>query len=104
MGPLAEYFKPVVTNLGFKMDSNFKLNTQIRATVKYSFYHLRRLAKVRPILSRPHFETVIHAFISSRLDHSNALYFGVSQLLLSRLQVVQKAVALLLTELAKEST
>uniref|UniRef100_A0A669DR24 Reverse transcriptase domain-containing protein n=1 Tax=Oreochromis niloticus TaxID=8128 RepID=A0A669DR24_ORENI len=101
LGPLAEYFKSVVTNLGFKMDSDFKLDSQIRATVKSSFYHLRRLAKIRPILSRPHLETVIHAFISCRLDYCNALYCGVSQHLLSRLQLVQNSAARLLTKTRK---
>uniref|UniRef100_A0A3Q3BY54 Reverse transcriptase domain-containing protein n=1 Tax=Haplochromis burtoni TaxID=8153 RepID=A0A3Q3BY54_HAPBU len=97
LGPLEVYFKPVVTDLGFKLDSDFKLDNQIRAVVKSSFYHLRRLARVKSFLSRQHLETVIHAFISSRLDYCNALYVGVRQSLLSRLQLVQNAAARLLT-------
>jgi len=31
LGPLTTYFKPTVTNLGFKLDSDFKLDSQIRA-------------------------------------------------------------------------
>jgi len=42
-------------------------------------------------------ESVMHAFISSRLDYCNALYLGVSQSLLSRLQLVQNAAARMLT-------
>uniref|UniRef100_A0A3B3WL78 Reverse transcriptase domain-containing protein n=1 Tax=Poecilia mexicana TaxID=48701 RepID=A0A3B3WL78_9TELE len=57
LGPLEEYFKPVITDLGFKVDSDFKLDSQIRAVVKSSFYHLRRLASVKSFLSRQHFET-----------------------------------------------
>lgn len=41
LGSLEVYFKPVVTDLGFKLDSDFKLDNQIRAVVKSSFYHLR---------------------------------------------------------------
>ena len=86
--------KPSVSNLGFKMDSDIKLDQQIGATVnKSSFFHLRQLAKVKPILAQKHFETVIHAFITSRLDYCNALYFGVSQSSLTRLQLVQNAAA-----------
>ncbi len=73
LGPLALYVKPTVSNLGFKMDSDFKLDRQIGAVVKSSFFHLLLLAKVKPILARQHFETVIHAFITSRLDYCNAL-------------------------------
>ena len=39
----------------------------------------------------------IHALISSRLDYCNALYVGVSQTSLSRLQLVQNAAARLLS-------
>ncbi len=42
-------------------------------------------------------ESVIHAFISSRLDYCNGLYLGVSQSLFSHLQLVQNAAARLLT-------
>uniref|UniRef100_A0A3P9BFF7 Reverse transcriptase domain-containing protein n=1 Tax=Maylandia zebra TaxID=106582 RepID=A0A3P9BFF7_9CICH len=97
LGSLEVYFKSVVTDLGFKLDSDFKLDNQIRAVVKSSFYHLRRLARLKSFLSRQHLETVIHAFISSRLDYCNSLYVGVSQSLLSRLQLVQNAAARLLT-------
>lgn len=61
------------------MDSNFKLDCQIGAVVNTIFFHLRHLAKVKPILSRQHFEVVIHAFIRSYLDECNAHYFGVSR-------------------------
>lgn len=100
-GPLALYVKPTVSNLGFKMDSDFKLDRKIGAVVKSSFFHLRQLAKVKPILERQHFETVILAFITSRLDYCNALYFGVSQSSLARLQLVQNAAACLLTGACK---
>lgn len=60
--------KPTIKSLHFKMDSNFKLEGQIGAVVKTIFFHLRHLAKVIPILSRQHFEVVIHAFIRSYLD------------------------------------
>ncbi|TKS65252.1 RNA-directed DNA polymerase from mobile element jockey [Collichthys lucidus] len=97
LGPLVPYRKQTITNLGFKMDSDFKLDRQISAIVKSSFFHLRQLAKVKPFLAQKHFETVIHAFITSRLDYCNALYLGVSQSSLARLQLVQNAAARLLT-------
>ena len=65
--------------------------------VKTSFYHLRILAKTKPYLSTGDLERVIHAFISTRLDYCNALYAGLDQSSLSRLQLVQNAAARLLT-------
>jgi len=59
LGPLILHVRPTVTNLGFKMDSDFKLDRQIGTVVKSSFFHLRQLAKVKPILLRQHSESVI---------------------------------------------
>ena len=97
LGPLTHYVRPVVCNLGFKIDSEFKLEHQVRAVVKTSFFQLRRLAEVKPFLSLKNFEIVIHAFITSRLDYCNSLYLGANQSTLSRLQLVQNAAARLLT-------
>lgn len=52
---------------------------------------------MKPFLSFKDFERVIHAFITTRLDYCNALYIGVNQASLSRLQMVQNAAARLLT-------
>lgn len=97
LGPLELFVKPTITNLGVKMDSDLKMDKQINAVVGKSFAQLRKLAKVKPFLTRSVFETVIHAFMTSRLDYCNALYTGVSQALISRLQLVQNAAARLLT-------
>ncbi len=76
LGALAQYIKPTITNLGVKIDSDLKLDSQIRAVVKSSFFQLRQLAKIKPYLPRQHFETVIHAFVTTRLDYCNALCGG----------------------------
>ena len=98
---LQPYVKSVITNLGVKMDCDFKMEKQINSVVKASFFQLRLLTKLKPFLSLTDFETVIHAFITTRLDYCNALYVGVSQASLSRLQLVQNSAARLLTETRK---
>ena len=42
-------------------------------------------------------EKIIHAFITARLNYCNALYIGVSQSSMSRLQYVQNTAARFLT-------
>ena len=86
-----------VRNLGVTFDSHLKFDKQISNVVRTSFFQLRLLAKVKIFLSRHDLEKAIHALISSRLDYCNALYVGVSQSSLSRLQLVQNAAARLLT-------
>lgn len=56
--------------------------------VKSSFFQLKQVAKIEKLL-KDHFETVIHAFITT-LDWITATYVGVSQSFLPRLQLVQK--------------
>lgn len=79
------------------MDPQLKLESQICSVVRTSFFHLRQLAKIKHFLARQQFETVIHAFVTTRLDYCNALYFGVSHSSIARLQLVQNAAARLLT-------
>ena len=47
LDPLAQHIKPLITNLGVKMDVDLKLDSQIRVVVRSSFYHLRQLAKIK---------------------------------------------------------
>uniref|UniRef100_A0A3B3HT18 Reverse transcriptase domain-containing protein n=1 Tax=Oryzias latipes TaxID=8090 RepID=A0A3B3HT18_ORYLA len=102
LGVLNDHLKQTATSLGVKLDSNLTFNAHINLVVKSSFFHLRQLAKVKPLLSRHDFEILIHAFISTRLDYCNALYVGLSQKLLARLQLVQNAAARLLTGTRKQ--
>jgi len=67
------------------------------SVVKSSFFQLRYIAKVKQFLCQRDLETVIHAFITSRLDYCNSLYRGLPQSTINRLQVVQNAAARLLT-------
>lgn len=79
------------------MDPNLKFAQQISGVIKSSFFYLRQLGKVKLILSRDHSETMIHAFVITRLNYCNALYAGLSENALSQLQVIPNAAARLLT-------
>lgn len=74
-----------------------KHDKQINAVVRTSYFHLRQLSKIKYALSLHHFEILIHAFVTTRLDYCNALQIGISQSLLTHLQMVQHAAARLLT-------
>lgn len=86
-----------VRNLGVIFDKELCFDRQVNAVVKSSFYQLRKLSKLKSILSRKDLESVVHAFISTRLDYCNALYLGLNAPLIACLQYVQNAAARLLT-------
>lgn len=58
---------------------SLKFDKQISAVIKFCFYQLHLLIKVKPFLSRKNLETAIHAFVTSRLDYCNSLHIGISQ-------------------------
>ncbi len=90
-----------IRNLGVIFDSPLMFDHQIKCVVKCCFFQLRTIAKMKSFLSVADLEIVIHAVISSRLDYCNALYLGLSQSLISKLQLVQNAAARLLTRTKK---
>lgn len=84
-------------NLGVEFDSELTLSAQVNAVCRSSYYHLRQLRPVARSLTTDAAGTLIHAFISSRLDYCNSLYYGITNRLLQRLQCVQNAAARVLT-------
>ncbi len=99
-GPPGSYIRPFIRNLGRILDSAFKFDKQISSAAK-SFFQLRLLAKIKPYLSYKDFERVIHASITTPLDHCNSLYVSLEQSSLHQLQLAQNAAAQLLTRTRK---
>lgn len=90
--------KTQVKNLGVMLDCRIKCDKQINSVVRTSFC---LLAKVKPFLNRQDLEKPIPAFINSRLDYYNALYVGLTQSSIGRLQLVQNAAARFLTSTSR---
>lgn len=86
--PSERLAKSEVTNLGFKIDADLKLDSQMQSVVRSSFCHLRQLAKTKAFLTKKPFETMNHAFTTTQLNYCNGLYCGVSQLSFAQLQLV----------------
>lgn len=86
-----------VKNLGVIIDSTLSFQSHINSLAKSAFFHLRRIAQLRPFISTKDAETVIHAFVSSRLDYCNALFIGLPVSSITRLQYIQNSAARLLT-------
>lgn len=89
--------KPTITNLGVILDRELRMDSHISQVVRSCFFQLRRLSKLKPILTKRDLHTVIHAFVISRLDYANSLFYGSTTAATARLQLVQNAAARLLT-------
>ena len=73
------------------------MDVQINNVCKTAFFHLRNIAKIRKFLSYRQCEVLIHAFISSKLNHCNVLLSGLQISQVKRLQHVQNPAARPLT-------
>ena len=83
-------------NLGVVFDDSLALDNHIEHMCKSCFLQLRYLSKIRDFIPRTHLETLVHAFITSRLDYSNGLLTGLPAYQLQRLQHVQNVAARLI--------
>ena len=95
------HLSPSVTNLGVIMDPHLTFELHIKQLCKNSFYHLKNIAKLRPSLSLPDAEKLVHAFVSTRLDYCNALLAGISNKNIQKLQYIQNCAARILTRTRK---
>ena len=90
-------FSTAVSDLGVLIDSQLTLSDHVASVCRSCFFQLRQLRLVRGSLTSDSVNTLVHAFISSRLDYCNSLLVGVSGDLLNRLQSVQNAAARMVT-------
>ena len=80
---------PEARNLGVILDSTLSFHSHVKSVTKSAFFHLRNIARLRPSLSESVAETLVHAFVTTRLDYCNGVLFGVPKKNLDRLQYVK---------------
>uniref|UniRef100_A0A671YR52 Reverse transcriptase domain-containing protein n=1 Tax=Sparus aurata TaxID=8175 RepID=A0A671YR52_SPAAU len=88
---------PFIRNLGIIFNNNLSFEHHISRLTQTAFFHLKNIARLRPLLSFSAAETLIHAFITSRLDYCNSILYGSSSKVLNKLQYIQNSAARLLT-------
>ena len=84
-------------NLGVIMNQALNMDTYVQGLCQTARSHLRNIADIRRCLSHDVTEKLIHASVTSRLDYSNGLLFGMSAASLRKLQCVQNTAACILT-------
>ena len=86
----------VVRNLGSYSDDKLSMNSPINKVCNASFYYLHNIRWIRKYLSRDSSETLVHTFVSSRLDYCNSLLYGLPQVQINKIQRIQNAAARLI--------
>ena len=83
----------IARNLGSWFDASMTMESHVTKTCGTAFYFLHNIRRIRKYLSREYTETLIHAFISSRLDYCNSLLYGLPNSQINQLQRVQNSCA-----------
>ena len=82
---------------------SFTLEHHVSKLCQVCYFHLRRLRTVCRSLLKESLHTLVHAFVTSRVDHCNGLLYGSYSYLLDRLQSVLNSAARLILNIAKFS-
>ena len=90
-----------IRNLGVFFDQVMKMTTHIEQLERKCFRNIRELRSIRKYLTVEAAKTLVHAMVTSHLDYSNSLLFGISNELLDRLQRVQNAAARVVLQIRK---
>ncbi len=89
------------TNLGSIWDTEMSMERHVNSICKSGFYQLRKIAHLRKYLDKQATETIVHAFVSSRIDYCNSLLNGLPKYLTDRIQRLQNAAIRMVCRLGK---
>jgi hypothetical protein len=101
IGDSSVQFSNSVKNLGVTLDSHLSMQSQVLNLVRSVNFELRRIGSIRKYLSDTAAQTLVSAFILSRIDYCNSLLYGCPQYLLNRVQKLQNNAARLVLKIRK---
>ena len=83
--------------LGVIIEPDLSMKRHVQTVSRACFYQLRQLKSIRHSVDSETASTLVHAFVTSRLDYCNSLLAGCPKVVTDVLQKVQNAAARLLT-------
>ena len=85
-------------NLGVIFDKNFTFRSHISAVCSSCFYYMRDLQHIRRHLDLDSAKLFATGLVSSRLDYSNSLLYGIADVGVTKLQWVQNRLTRIVTK------
>ena len=101
VGDADVHFSSSARNLGFIITSDMTLDKHISNTCRSAYYELRKISTIRHTLSDRTTNTLVCAFVLSKLDYCNSLLSGCPLYLINKLQKVQNSAARLVLKARK---
>ena len=92
--------EPQVKNLGVIFDLVMSMRQHVNYTSRTAQFHLRNISRTRRYIPEESCKLVVQSLVTSRLDYSNGLLYGIPKSAVSILQPVQNAAACIVTKTA----
>ena len=89
---------PSVRNIGAVFDSVFSMEDHVNSMCRAAYLHIRNIWSIRSYLTKEATLCLVHAFITSKLDHLNALLSGLPVSLLAKVQRIQNVAARIVSQ------
>ena len=77
-----------VRNIGAIFDEQMRMEKQVGQLCKSAWLYLYNINKIRQYLTTDQVETLVHAFVTTKLDLNNSLLAGLPGYIIHRLQLV----------------
>src|SRR6218665_3411969 len=94
-------FSSTVRDLGVTLDQELTLAPHIHSLCRACYYQLRQLRTVSRSLTSTAAATLVHSFVTSRLDYCSSLYIGLPATRLNCLNRVLRSAARLIGRVSK---
>ena len=76
-----------IRNVGVVFDSHMRFEGQVCSICKASFFQIRNTSRIRKYLSVESTKTLVHVFVTCRLDNGNALLYELPKYLLQNFKL-----------------
>lgn len=83
-------------NIGVVFDETLSLDKHVSSVCQSALFHLWKIAKIRMYLTSESTKTLVHAYVTCRLDNCNSLVLGSPKYTIQKLQRVQNCAARLI--------
>ena len=97
MGNATIAFCESARNLGVIFDQAFNMEAHVQSVGRSAYFQLRTISNIRHMLPQTVAEQLTHVFITSRVDSCNSLLFGLPDVLIKTLQMIQNVAARMVT-------
>jgi len=69
------------------------MHEHVTSVYRAAYYHLKNIHCLKTFLTQESLVTVVHAFVTSRIDYCNSLLYGIFNYNINRLQRIQNSAA-----------